>query len=132
MYAKIVTYFSIFKLWFTLKASCSAAAPLFPILFDSSLWERVPPELVQGKYNTVQIINHLSEKYSPFTHLSLHYITLHHTITPQVVIPQVERKKNKGKYRKLHPKWKEIIPHYYYTTITLHHYTTSGKKKKVK
>ena len=39
--ARIVTYFSVFKLWFTLRASASAVAPESPILFHSRLWERV-------------------------------------------------------------------------------------------
>ena len=37
----IVTYFSTFKLWFTLRASASAEAPDSPILFSSRLWKRV-------------------------------------------------------------------------------------------
>ena len=39
--AKIVTYFSVFKLWFTLSASASAIAAESPTLFDSRLWKRV-------------------------------------------------------------------------------------------
>ena len=42
----IVTYFSVFKLWFTLRASARAVAaessiPLLPITFCSRLWKRV-------------------------------------------------------------------------------------------
>ena len=36
------TYFSVFKLWFTLSASASAVAPLSPILFNSRLWKSNP------------------------------------------------------------------------------------------
>ena len=47
--ARIVTYFSVFKLWFTLRVSASAEAPETPIAFPSRLWKRVQctPELVQ-------------------------------------------------------------------------------------
>ena len=37
--AKIVTYFSVFKLWFTLRASASAEAP--ESLIISRLWKKV-------------------------------------------------------------------------------------------
>ena len=36
------SYFSVFKLWFTLRASASADAPESPILFNSRLWKRYP------------------------------------------------------------------------------------------
>ena len=36
---KLVTYFSVFKLWLTLRASASAVAPEPPILFPSRLWK---------------------------------------------------------------------------------------------
>ena len=39
--AKIVTYCSVFKLWFTLRASASSAAPESPTVLDSRLWKRV-------------------------------------------------------------------------------------------
>ena len=39
--AKIVTYFSVFKLWFTLSTSASAVAPESPTLFPPRLWKRV-------------------------------------------------------------------------------------------
>ena len=35
------SYFSVFKLLFTLRPSASAGAPLHPTLFDSRLWKRV-------------------------------------------------------------------------------------------
>ena len=38
---KIVTYFRVFKLWFTLSASASAVAPESPTLFHPRLWKRV-------------------------------------------------------------------------------------------
>ena len=41
MYVELNSYFSIFKLWFTLRASASAVAPELPALFPSSLWKRV-------------------------------------------------------------------------------------------
>ena len=37
----MTSYFSVFKLWFTLRASASAMAPDSPILFLSRLWKRV-------------------------------------------------------------------------------------------
>ena len=37
---KIVTYFSVFKLRFTLRAPASAEAPESPTLLDSRLWKR--------------------------------------------------------------------------------------------
>ena len=39
--ARIVTYFSVVKLWFTLRASARAVAPDSPILFHPRLWKRV-------------------------------------------------------------------------------------------
>ena len=36
---RIVTYFSVVKLWFTLRASASAVAPDFPIPFRLRLWK---------------------------------------------------------------------------------------------
>ena len=39
--ARIVTYSSVVKLWFTLRASARAVAPESPILFLSRLWKRV-------------------------------------------------------------------------------------------
>ena len=39
--ARIVTYFSTFKLWFSLRAPASAVAPESSILFHSRLWQRV-------------------------------------------------------------------------------------------
>ena len=45
--ASIVTYFSVVKLWFTLRASASAVAPESPIPFHSRLWKRVLQNLVQ-------------------------------------------------------------------------------------
>ena len=38
---RIVAYFSVVKLWFTLRALASAAAPDTPILFPQRLWKRV-------------------------------------------------------------------------------------------
>ena len=38
---RMVTYFSVVKLWFTLRASASAAAPDSPILFHPRLWKKV-------------------------------------------------------------------------------------------
>ena len=38
---RIVTYSSVIKLWFTLRASASAAAPESPISFSQRLWKRV-------------------------------------------------------------------------------------------
>ena len=38
-YYLLVTYFSVLKLWFTLRASASAEAPEAPILFSSRLWK---------------------------------------------------------------------------------------------
>ena len=38
---KIVTYFSVFKFWFTLRAPASSEAPESPTLLDSRLWKRV-------------------------------------------------------------------------------------------
>ena len=38
---RIVTYSSVVKLWFTLRASARAVAPESPILFHSRLWKRV-------------------------------------------------------------------------------------------
>ena len=43
---RIVTYSNVVKLWFTLRASASAAAPDSPILLSSRL-EESTPELVQ-------------------------------------------------------------------------------------
>ena len=37
--AWIVTYFSVFKLWFTLRPSASAVAPEPPIPLPSRLWK---------------------------------------------------------------------------------------------
>ena len=39
--ARIITYFSVVKLWFTLRASASAEAPESPISFPSRLWRKV-------------------------------------------------------------------------------------------
>ena len=39
--ARIVTYFSVLKVWFTLRASARAVAPEPPILFPPRLWKRV-------------------------------------------------------------------------------------------
>ena len=39
--ARIVTYFSVVKLWFTLRASARAVAPESPIVFPSILRKRV-------------------------------------------------------------------------------------------
>ena len=36
---KVVAYFRIFKLWFTLRVSASAVAPVSLIVFHSRLWE---------------------------------------------------------------------------------------------
>ena len=36
-----VIYFSVFKLWFTLRASASVEAPESPTVLDSRLWKRV-------------------------------------------------------------------------------------------
>ena len=38
----LVTYFSVFKLWFTLRAPASADAPDSPIPFHSRLWKGYP------------------------------------------------------------------------------------------
>ena len=38
---RIVTYFSVVKLWFTLRASARTVAPDSPILFLQRLWKRV-------------------------------------------------------------------------------------------
>ena len=35
------SYFSVFKLLFTLRTSASAVAPSDPTLFDSRLWKRI-------------------------------------------------------------------------------------------
>ena len=45
--ARIVTYSSVVKLWFTLRASARAVAPDSPILFPQRLWKESTPELVQ-------------------------------------------------------------------------------------
>ena len=45
--ARIVTYSSVVKLWFTLRASARAVAPESPIPFSSRLWKTSTPELVQ-------------------------------------------------------------------------------------
>ena len=39
--ARIVTYSSVVKLWFTLRAPARAVAPDSPILFPPRLWKRV-------------------------------------------------------------------------------------------
>ena len=41
LYGIVTSYFSVFKLWFTLRASARAATPETPILFLSRLWKRV-------------------------------------------------------------------------------------------
>ena len=41
LHFRFATYFSVFKLWFTLKTSASAEAPESPTLLDSRLWKRV-------------------------------------------------------------------------------------------
>ena len=38
----LVTYFSVFKLWFTLRAPASADAPESPITFPPRLWKGYP------------------------------------------------------------------------------------------
>ena len=38
---RIATYFSVFKLWFTLRASANAVAPSEVILFCLRLWKKV-------------------------------------------------------------------------------------------
>ena len=40
-WTRIVTYFSVVKLWFTLRASARAVAPDSPIPFVPRLWKRV-------------------------------------------------------------------------------------------
>ena len=57
----VTTYFSVSKLWFTLRASASAVAPespiLFgkrsPIIFSPRLWKRVHQNLYKGSYRIV-------------------------------------------------------------------------------
>ena len=41
LYGIVTSYFSVFKLWFTLRTSARAATPESSILFSSRLWKRV-------------------------------------------------------------------------------------------
>ena len=46
--ARIVTYFSVVKLWFTLRVSASAMAPESPIPFPSTLWKKIDVPVLQN------------------------------------------------------------------------------------